>query len=91
MTRLAEPFTLPSGLTLTNRIAKAAMTENLADADNHAATVATLSGDMDFEAFCDARRAGFVSDLADERLYGRAHQAWRSCAAAGLAAIGSAR
>ena len=34
MTRLSEPFTLPSGLTLPNRIAKAAMTENLADADN---------------------------------------------------------
>ncbi len=34
MTRLDEPLTLPSGLTLPNRIAKAAMTENLADADN---------------------------------------------------------
>lgn len=34
MPSLADPFTLPSGLTLPNRIAKAAMTENLADADN---------------------------------------------------------
>ena len=34
MTRLDEPLTLPSGLTLPNRIAKAPMTENLADADN---------------------------------------------------------
>ena len=34
MPRLDEPFTLPSGLTLPNRIVKAAMTENLADADN---------------------------------------------------------
>jgi 2,4-dienoyl-CoA reductase-like NADH-dependent reductase (Old Yellow Enzyme family) len=33
-TRLDQPLTLPSGLTLPNRIAKAAMTENLADADN---------------------------------------------------------
>ena len=32
--RLDEPLTLPSGLTLPNRLAKAAMTENLADADN---------------------------------------------------------
>ncbi len=31
---LSEPRTLPSGLRLPNRIAKAAMTENLADADN---------------------------------------------------------
>lgn len=31
---LAQPLTLPSGLVLPNRIAKAAMTENLADADN---------------------------------------------------------
>ncbi|MGA8255046.1 MAG: NADH:flavin oxidoreductase [Nocardioides sp.] len=34
MTSLNEPLTLPSGLVLPNRIAKAAMTENLADADN---------------------------------------------------------
>ncbi len=34
MPRLDQPLTLPSGLTLPNRIAKAAMTENLADADN---------------------------------------------------------
>ena len=31
---LEEPLTLPSGLVLPNRIAKAPMTENLADADN---------------------------------------------------------
>lgn len=36
MPRLDEPLTLPSGLVLPNRIAKAAMTENLADADNQA-------------------------------------------------------
>ena len=34
MAQLADPITLPSGLRLPNRIAKAAMTENLADADN---------------------------------------------------------
>ena len=34
MSPLDTPFTLPSGLVLPNRIAKAAMTENLADADN---------------------------------------------------------
>ena len=34
MPALVEPLRLPSGLTLSNRIAKAAMTENLADADN---------------------------------------------------------
>lgn len=34
VTSLNEPLTLPSGLVLPNRIAKAAMTENLADADN---------------------------------------------------------
>ncbi len=34
MSLLAQPLTLPSGLTLPNRIAKAAMTENLADASN---------------------------------------------------------
>lgn len=34
MTRLDTPLTLPSGLELPHRIVKAAMTENLADADN---------------------------------------------------------
>lgn len=34
MSLLAQPLTLPSGLTLPNRIAKAAMTENLADRTN---------------------------------------------------------
>lgn len=34
MTRLGSPLTLPSGLQLPHRIVKAAMTENLADADN---------------------------------------------------------
>ena len=34
MPRLADPITLPSGLRLPNRIVKAPMTENLADADN---------------------------------------------------------
>ena len=34
MPRLDEQLTLPSGLTLPNRLVKAAMTENLADADN---------------------------------------------------------
>lgn len=34
MSLLAQPLTLPSGLMLPNRIAKAAMTENLADCDN---------------------------------------------------------
>ncbi len=34
MTLLDQTLTLPSGLTLPNRIVKAAMTENLADADN---------------------------------------------------------
>ncbi len=34
MPRLADPLTLPSGLTLPNRIVKAPMTENLADRDN---------------------------------------------------------
>ena len=34
MAQLADPLDLPSGLRLPNRIAKAAMTENLADADN---------------------------------------------------------
>ncbi|QWC85136.1 NADH:flavin oxidoreductase/NADH oxidase family protein [Nocardioidaceae bacterium] len=34
MAQLADPLRLPGGLTLPNRIAKAAMTENLADADN---------------------------------------------------------
>ena len=33
--RLSDPFTLPCGLTLPNRIVKAAMTEALADADNN--------------------------------------------------------
>ena len=30
---IGDPLTLPSGLTLRNRIAKSAMTENFADAD----------------------------------------------------------
>ena len=34
MSRLDSPLTLPSGLVLPHRIVKAAMTENLADADN---------------------------------------------------------
>ncbi|MFL6062888.1 MAG: NADH:flavin oxidoreductase [Marmoricola sp.] len=34
MTQLSTPLTLPSGLVLPHRIVKAAMTENLADADN---------------------------------------------------------
>jgi 2,4-dienoyl-CoA reductase-like NADH-dependent reductase (Old Yellow Enzyme family) len=34
VTRLDEPLVLPSGLALPHRIVKAAMTENLADADN---------------------------------------------------------
>lgn len=34
MARLDEPITLPSGLRLPHRVVKAAMTENLADADN---------------------------------------------------------
>ena len=34
MPYLSDPLVLPSGLTLPNRIAKAAMTENLADAEN---------------------------------------------------------
>ncbi|MGN6605617.1 MAG: NADH:flavin oxidoreductase [Jatrophihabitans sp.] len=34
MSRLDQPLTLPSGLVLPHRIVKAAMTENLADADN---------------------------------------------------------
>lgn len=34
MTQLSSPLTLPSGLVLPHRIVKAAMTENLADADN---------------------------------------------------------
>lgn len=34
MPTLADALTLPSGLVLANRIAKAPMTENLADADN---------------------------------------------------------
>lgn len=34
MTRLDSPLTLPSGLVLPHRIVKAAMTENLGDADN---------------------------------------------------------
>ena len=34
MPELDQPLTLPSGLVLPNRIVKAAMTENLADADN---------------------------------------------------------
>lgn len=33
MTTIADPFTLPCGVTLKNRIAKAAMTEQLAEAD----------------------------------------------------------
>lgn len=36
MTDIATPLTLPSGLTLPNRLAKAAMTEGLADACNRA-------------------------------------------------------
>ncbi|WP_435769930.1 NADH:flavin oxidoreductase [Nocardioides sp. SYSU DS0651] len=34
MARIEDPLTLPSGLVLPHRIVKAAMTENLADADN---------------------------------------------------------
>ena len=33
---LSRPLTLPCGVTLKNRIAKAAMTEGLAGGDNHA-------------------------------------------------------
>lgn len=36
MPRLSDPLTLPSGLTLPHRIAKAPMTENLADSDHQA-------------------------------------------------------
>jgi 2,4-dienoyl-CoA reductase-like NADH-dependent reductase (Old Yellow Enzyme family) len=35
-TVLATPLNLPCGATLSNRLAKAAMSEGLADADNHA-------------------------------------------------------
>lgn len=38
VTRLDTPLTLPSGLELPHRIVKAAMTENLADADNQPTT-----------------------------------------------------
>ena len=41
---LSKPLTLPCGVTLKNRIAKAAMTEGLAGGDNHADHPAPLGG-----------------------------------------------
>lgn len=67
MPRIDEPLTLPSGLTLPHRLAKAPMTENLADADNQP----TAALDRVYRRWADGAAGGLLvtGNLMVDRRY----------------------